>query len=81
MASCWSCSSTIDALTVGAHGHVGGGVQWGQIMLERPYFQQPGQAPHPHDEYTHESVRRELERLLQVSRSRSSTIDEPTWRR
>jgi hypothetical protein len=41
--------------------------QWGQMMLERPHFQQPGQAPHPDDEYTHESVRRELERLLAIA--------------
>lgn len=41
--------------------------QWGQTMLERPHFQEPGQAPHPDDEYTHESVRRELERLLAMA--------------
>lgn len=41
--------------------------QWGQTMRERPYFQKPGQAPHPQDEYTHESVRCELERLLRTS--------------
>ncbi|HKP64786.1 MAG TPA: hypothetical protein VJV78_48960 [Polyangiales bacterium] len=41
--------------------------QWGQMMLERPHFQEPGQAPHPEDEYTHESVRRELERLLELA--------------
>ena len=38
--------------------------QWGQIMLERPHFQQPGEEPHPDDEHTHESVRAELEALL-----------------
>ena len=32
-------------------------VKWGQIFQERPHFQQPGEAPHPDDEYTHESVR------------------------
>lgn len=38
--------------------------KWGQIYRERPYFQQPGQAPHPDDEYTHESVHRQLINLL-----------------
>lgn len=38
--------------------------KWGQIYGERPYFQQPGQVPHPDDEYTHESVRKQLEELL-----------------
>ncbi|MBD0334341.1 MAG: hypothetical protein ICV62_02530 [Cyanobacteria bacterium Co-bin13] len=39
-------------------------VRWGQIFDERPYFQQPGQAPHPNDAYTHESVRATLTALL-----------------
>lgn len=39
-------------------------VQWGQFFGERPYFQQPGQAPHPEDEYTHESVHQQLVELL-----------------
>jgi hypothetical protein len=34
--------------------------QWGKMYDERPYFQRPGQAPHPDDEYTHESVRQVL---------------------
>jgi len=34
--------------------------QWGKMYDERPYFQRPGQAPHPEDEYTHESVRQVL---------------------
>ena len=38
--------------------------EWGRLMLERPHFQQPGQAPHAEDEYTHASVRAELEALL-----------------
>jgi hypothetical protein len=38
--------------------------EWGRIMFERPHFQQPGQAPHPDDEHTHEGVRAELESLL-----------------
>jgi hypothetical protein len=39
-------------------------IQWGQDFGERPHFQQPGQAPHPDDEYTHESVHRQLVELL-----------------
>ncbi len=39
-------------------------VAWGQIYDSRPYFQQPGQAPHPDDEYTHESVQHTLEDCL-----------------
>ena len=35
-------------------------IKWGQMYGERPYFQQPGQPPHPDDEYTHESVRQHL---------------------
>lgn len=35
-------------------------VLWGQLYDERPHFQRPGQAPHPDDEYTHESVRASL---------------------
>jgi hypothetical protein len=30
--------------------------KWGQLYQEKPYFQQPGEPPHPDDEYTHESV-------------------------
>lgn len=41
-------------------------VKWGQIYGERPHFQQPGQAPHPDDEYTHESVRQQLINLLDI---------------
>lgn len=40
-------------------------VTWGQIYDCRPYFQQPGQPPHPDDEYTHESVRETLSNCLQ----------------
>lgn len=39
-------------------------IKWGQMYDERPYFQQPGQPPHPNDEYTHESVRKDLQDLL-----------------
>lgn len=35
-------------------------IKWGQMYGERPHFQQPGQAPHPDDEYTHESVKQDL---------------------
>ncbi|HSM82296.1 MAG TPA: hypothetical protein VLS96_11445 [Nodosilinea sp.] len=39
-------------------------VTWGQLYDSRPHFQQPGQPPHPDDEYTHESVRKTLENCL-----------------
>ena len=35
-------------------------IKWGQMYGERPYFQQPGQPPHPNDVYTHQSVRHDL---------------------
>ena len=35
-------------------------IKWGQMYDERPYFQQPGEPPHPNDEYTHESVRQDI---------------------
>lgn len=38
--------------------------KWGQIYDERPYFQRPGQGPHPKDEYSHDSVREQLVSLL-----------------
>ncbi|MGB5594718.1 MAG: hypothetical protein WBM32_13915 [Crocosphaera sp.] len=38
--------------------------KWGQMYDERPYFQSPGQTPHPNDEYTHESVEKKLRSLL-----------------
>ncbi|MGF1590788.1 MAG: hypothetical protein ACFCU7_16395 [Pleurocapsa sp.] len=44
-------------------------IKWGQMYGERPYFQQPGQAPHPNDEYTHESVRQDLLDLQHKLRS------------
>ncbi|ACK69306.1 conserved hypothetical protein [Gloeothece citriformis PCC 7424] len=40
--------------------------KWGQMYDERPYFQLPGQPPHPEDEYTHQSVRDKLTALLQL---------------
>ncbi len=39
-------------------------VKWGQTYQERPHFQQPGQPAHPDDEYTHESVKKDLRQLL-----------------
>ncbi|CCQ58634.1 MULTISPECIES: hypothetical protein [Crocosphaera] len=38
--------------------------QWEKMYDERPYFQSPGQPPHPDDEYTHESVEEKLKSLL-----------------
>jgi len=43
-------------------------MEWGQLMLERPYFQEPGEPAHEHDEYTHESVRVELMMLREIAR-------------
>lgn len=40
-------------------------VLWGRLYGERPHFQQPGQPPHPDDEYTHDSVRAALDACLQ----------------
>lgn len=39
-------------------------LKWGQMYQERPYFQKPGQPPHPEDEYTHDSVKFQLLDLL-----------------
>ncbi|MFO8039289.1 MAG: hypothetical protein R6U67_07540 [Sodalinema sp.] len=38
--------------------------KWGQIYGDRPYFQKPGQSPHPEDEYTHTSVQQKMIELL-----------------
>ncbi|MDJ1180387.1 hypothetical protein PJF56_16095 [Roseofilum sp. BLCC_M91] len=38
--------------------------RWGQLYQEKPYFQRPGQTPHPEDEYTHESVYQTLSEFL-----------------
>ena len=43
-------------------------VRWGELHQERPLFQRSGQAPDPADEYTHESVRRDLILLLEKLR-------------
>lgn len=48
-------------------------VLWGRLYGERPHFQRPGQAPHPDDEYTHESVRAALTACLE----RLETTDPP----
>jgi hypothetical protein len=40
-------------------------VRWGELYQERPLFQRGGQAADPADEYTIESVRRELILLLE----------------
>jgi len=39
--------------------------KWGQMYGERPFFQSPGQPAHPDDEYTHESVKKQLIELLE----------------
>ena len=46
-------------------------VTWGHLYDERPHFQRPGQAAHPDDEYTHESVRLALVDCLQRLRAAS----------
>ena len=40
-------------------------VEWGKIMLERPYFEREGSPAHPDDPYTIDSARRMLTALLQ----------------
>lgn len=47
-------------------------MKWGQIYDERPYFEKPGQRPHPADEYTYESVRSQLNELLSVVEMQSN---------
>ena len=44
-------------------------IKWGQMYGERPYFPQPGQAPHPNYEYIHESIKKDLLDLQQKLRS------------
>lgn len=39
-------------------------VRWGELYQHRPLFQRSGQAANPDDEYSHESVRRDLILLL-----------------
>ena len=40
--------------------------EWGRLMYERPYFQSPGEEPHEDDEYTHDSVRKDLLALRSI---------------
>jgi len=40
-------------------------VEWGQVLGERPYFEQEGVPPHPDDPYTFESVRKTLVGLIE----------------
>ena len=40
-------------------------VEWGRVVGERPYFQQPGSPPPPGDPYTTDSVRITLSRLIE----------------
>ncbi len=44
-------------------------VKWGEMNDERPHFQRPAQAPHPDDEYTHESVHQQLVELIHYLKS------------
>ena len=37
---------------------------WGQLLDERPFFQDPGQPAHPDDPYTFASVRASLQALI-----------------
>lgn len=41
-------------------------VRYAETHHERPIFQKPGEAPHPDDEYTHESVEVSLKAILQA---------------
>jgi hypothetical protein len=45
-------------------------VHYGQVMKERPYFQHPGEPPHPEDPYTFETVRQSLNKLAAACRER-----------
>jgi len=40
-------------------------VEWGRVVGERPYFQQPGSPPPPGDPYTTDSVRITLSQLIE----------------
>jgi hypothetical protein len=48
-------------------------MRWGEMYQERPHFQQPGQTPHPEDEYTHTSVKHALEHLLDQAAQQTHT--------
>lgn len=43
--------------------------EWGRLMLERPYFQEPGEPADDDDEYTHDSVRAELRSFRDLVRA------------
>ncbi|TYT75150.1 hypothetical protein [Desulfobotulus mexicanus] len=51
-------------------------IKWGQINNEKPYFQKPGEQPHPDDEYSHESVAARLKDLLETIEARMEEEDE-----
>ena len=42
-------------------------IEWGRLMQETPYFQEPGEPAHEDDEYTHESVLADLKSLRTVA--------------
>lgn len=44
---------------------------WGRMNLEKPHFQKEGEAPHPDDEYTVDSVKQQLEGLALLLRKKS----------
>jgi hypothetical protein len=48
-------------------------MRWGQLYGERPYFERPGQPPHPDDEYTYESVRTQLIELVALAKLQQSS--------
>ncbi len=50
--------------------------RWGQLYGSRPHFNTPGQTPHPEDEYTHESVKQQLEYLLGVIKKRLAPAEQ-----
>ncbi|TWI74184.1 hypothetical protein LZ24_01124 [Desulfobotulus alkaliphilus] len=51
-------------------------IRWGQINKEKPYFQKPGEPPHPDDEYSHESVAARLRDLLEAIETRMDGEDD-----
>ncbi len=40
-------------------------MKWGEIYGDRPYFQKPGQPPHPNAVYSHKMLQGQLEMLCQ----------------
>ena len=50
-------------------------LKYGQMYDERPYFQSPGQAAHPEDEYTHDSVQVKLINFLETIQVLSNKTD------